>query len=185
MNINRCPSCLKPSDNEFCLSCRKNLFKGKAVSYILPFTQPEYNQRKREGVGRLSISGVQSKYSLKLNGTKLEMTEAGGEYILKPYVQGELEDMHDMPANEHVTMQIARQVFDLDVASSALLYFADGETPAYLTKRFDLLEDGTKQSREDFAQIAQMSEESDGNNFKYESSYQEIGKHRFDPSNNA
>ncbi|HQT21521.1 hypothetical protein [Daejeonella sp.] len=45
--------------------------------------------------------------------------------------------------NEHLTMQIARQVYGLKTAENALIFFQDG-TPAYLTKRFDVKEDGTK-----------------------------------------
>ncbi|OYZ33517.1 MAG: hypothetical protein B7X86_01180 [Sphingobacteriales bacterium 17-39-43] len=40
-------------------------------------------------------------------------------------------------------MQIARQVYGLKTAENALIFFQDG-TPAYLTKRFDVKEDGTK-----------------------------------------
>ncbi|MBF0432649.1 MAG: HipA domain-containing protein [Fibrobacteria bacterium] len=144
------------------------------MSAVLPFSRPEYNRRKQEQAGRLSISGVQSKYSLQQNGTRLDMTETDGEYILKPYVPGGFENMEDMPANEHVTMQIAKQVFKMDVAECALVFFKDEQTPAYLTRRFDVMGNGEKRLQEDFAQIAQMSEDTNGNNYKYEFSYEEI-----------
>ena len=35
-----------------------------------------------------------------------------------------------MPANEHLTMQIARQVYGIETAENALIFFNDG-TPAY------------------------------------------------------
>jgi serine/threonine-protein kinase HipA len=174
VNISRCPSCLKPNLSEFCASCRKRLFDGKRVSPILPFSRPEYNHHRLEHADRISISGVQSKYSLKLQGTTLELTEKGGEYILKPFVPGEFENMLNMPANEHVTMQMARQIFRIPTAENALVFFPDDDTPAYLTKRFDVLPGGTRLPQEDFAQIAQVSEETNGKNYKYDFSYEKI-----------
>jgi serine/threonine-protein kinase HipA len=174
MNITHCPSCLKPGFNEFCLLCRKSLFGGKRVSPILPFTRPFYNKRKREQVGRMSISGVQSKHSLKLTGTALELTDKGGEYILKPIPSAEFENLGAMPANEHVTMQIARQIFGISTAECAVVFFGDDFSPAFLTKRFDVLPDGTHLQQEDFAQIAQVSEASHGKNYKYDFSYEKI-----------
>jgi serine/threonine-protein kinase HipA len=42
-----------------------------------------------------------------------------------------------MPANEHLTMQIARQVFGIETAENALIFFQNGEQ-AYITKRFEI-----------------------------------------------
>jgi serine/threonine-protein kinase HipA len=144
------------------------------VSPILPFSRPEYNLYRREHAGRISISGVQSKYSLKLQGTTLELTEKGGEYILKPFVPGEFENMPAMPANEHVTMQMAQQVFKLKTAENALVFFQGEDAPAFLTKRFDVIADGTRLLQEDFAQIAGVSEETHGKSYKYDCSYERI-----------
>lgn len=174
MNITRCPSCLKPNHTEFCIPCRKKLFGGKRISPILPFSRPEYNYRRASQGERISISGIQSKYSLKLKGTSLELTECDGEYILKPSITGDFVNMSDMPSNEHVTMQLAKQVFGLHTAENALVFFRDDDTPAYLTKRFDVKPDGSKLLQEDFAQIAQVSEESGGKSYKYDYSYEKI-----------
>jgi serine/threonine-protein kinase HipA len=124
--------------------------------------------------GRISISGVQSKYSLKIQGTTLELTETGGEYILKPFMPGDFENMSSMPANEHITMQMARQVFGLNTAENTLVFFSDEDTPAYLTKRFDVMPDGTKLLQEDFAQIARVSEETHGKGYKYDCTCEKI-----------
>jgi serine/threonine-protein kinase HipA len=174
VNITNCPSCLKPGYHAFCGPCRKRLFGGKRVSPILPFSRPEYNHRRLSHAGRISISGVQSKYSLKLQGTKLELTETGGEYILKPFVPGEFENMAAMPANEHVTMQMAQQIIGLNIAENALVFFSDDNAPAYLTKRFDVMPNGSRLLQEDFAQIAGVSEETRGKNYKYDFSYEKI-----------
>jgi serine/threonine-protein kinase HipA len=45
---------------------------------------------------------------------------------------------------------------------------------AYLVKRFDYAQDGSKLDQEDFASIIGMSEETDGANYKYDSSYEAI-----------
>ena len=174
----KCLGCYKKVEkNEYCLSCRKKLFDGKRVSTILDFDKPKpenihmYNEHSK----RMSISGVQLKYSLKLVGDKLELSEKNGQYILKPIpTAGHLEMMQDAPENEHLIMQIAAQIFKIKTAHNALIYFKDG-TPAYITKRFDVKTDGTKYIQEDFAQITNRTNETHGESYKYEGSYLEIG----------
>jgi serine/threonine-protein kinase HipA len=174
-----CLGCYKKIEkNEYCLSCRKKLFDGKRVSTLLGFDKPKaenitmYNEHSK----KMSISGVQLKYSLRLNGNKLELCESNGQYIIKPIPTADhLEMMEDAPENEHLTMQIASQVFNIKTAHNALIYFKDG-TPAYITKRFDLKGDGTKYIQEDFAQITNRTNETHGVSYKYEGSYLEIGE---------
>jgi serine/threonine-protein kinase HipA len=79
-----------------------------------------------------------------------------------------------VPINEHLTMQIARQVFSIEVAENALVAFEGGEI-AYIVRRFDVQPDGQRSLQEDFAQIAAKSEETQGKNYKYDCSYEEIG----------
>lgn len=175
----KCLGCYKKIEkNEYCLSCRKKLFDGKRVSTLLEFDKPTaenismYNEHSK----RMSISGVQLKYSLKLVGDKLELCEKNGQYIIKPIPTADhLEMMDDAPENEHLTMQIASQIFKIKTAQNALIYFKDG-TPAYITKRFDVKEDGTKYIQEDFAQITNRTKETHGESYKYEGSYLEIGE---------
>ena len=173
--MTNCPGCLKEGHSTYCQPCRKRLFGGKKVSHFLPFSRPVYNQTKLATTGkRLSISGIQTKMSLVLRAGRLEMTESGGPYILKPIPHGEFQHLDVVPVNENLTMQIARQVFGIRVAENALVEFEGGEL-AYLVRRFDVQEDGSRHLQEDFAQIAQRSEESHGKNYKYDSSYEEIG----------
>ena len=174
-----CLGCYKKIEkNEYCLSCRKKLFDGKRVSTVLEFDKPKaenitmYNEHSK----RMSISGVQLKYSLKLVGNKLELCEKNGQYIIKPIPTADhLEMMSDAPENEHLTMQISSQIFNIKTAHNALIYFKDG-TPAYITKRFDVKGDGTKYIQEDFAQITNRTKETHGESYKYEGSYLEIGE---------
>ncbi len=72
-------------------------------------------------------------------------------------------------------MQIASQVYGIKTAANALIFFGDG-TPAYITKRFDLKEDGTKWGVEDFASLAGKTKDNFGVNYKYEFSYEEMGE---------
>ena len=172
-----CPGCYKPNIEGYCPVCRKELFDGKKVAHILPFEKPQddnhsmYSQKTKG----LSISGVQLKYSLKLDGSNLVLTDKGGEYILKPIPPSIEIKMNDQaPENEHLTMQIARK-YGIDTAANALIYFADG-TPAYITRRFDLKPAGGKYQQEDFTQILGKAKANAGENFKYTGSYEDIGK---------
>jgi serine/threonine-protein kinase HipA len=175
----KCLGCYKKIEkNEYCLSCRKKLFDGKRVPTVLDFDKPKAENMKmyNEHSKRMSISGVQLKYSLRLNGNKLELCETNGQYIIKPIPTADhLEMMEDAPENEHLTMQIASQIFNIKTAHNALIYFKDG-TPAYITKRFDVKGDGTKYVQEDFAQITNRTKETHGESYKYDGSYLEIGE---------
>lgn len=173
-----CPGCYKNELNSYCPRCRKALFGGLKISHVLNFAPPKADNLPayQEKTKRLSISGVQLKYSLRLNGKDLELTEAGGQYILKPIPPSALIiETDEAPENEHLTMQIASQVFGIRTAANALIYFSDG-TPAYLTRRFDVREDGSKFLQEDMAQISGRTRQTEGENFKYSGTYEEIGK---------
>ncbi|QSE98167.1 HipA domain-containing protein [Fulvivirga lutea] len=171
-----CQGCLKESEKGYCPKCRKELFEGKKVSTELSFNSPydEDSDAFLDHTKKISISGVQVKYSLRLENNDLKLTERGGQYILKPIPTGTFKYLDQAPANEHLTMQIAKQVFKLSVPPNALIFFKDG-SPAYLVRRFDQTESG-KIQQEDFAQIAQMTSETHGENYKYDLSYEEIAE---------
>jgi serine/threonine-protein kinase HipA len=172
-----CYGCYKPNVEGYCATCRKLLFDGHRVSPILPFDTPKADNIAifQEKTKRLSISGVQLKYSLKREGKELILTETGGEYILKPIPPStQLVLREQAPENEHLTMQMAAQLFDVRTAANALVYFQDG-TPAYLTRRFDVKPGGGKYLQEDMAQISGRSSNTHGEHFKYDGTYEEIG----------
>ena len=172
----RCHCCLKETENDFCRTCSQELFGKSNFGATLKFTLPSIAQGKDHHAQRISISGAQPKFSLRIENKELSPTDRGGTYILKPATSMQFRLYADMPANEHVTMQMARQIFKLNVANSALLKFPGGEF-TYLTKRFDVRDDGTRIHQEDFAQIAGLSSDANGSNFKYESlSYEEIAE---------
>lgn len=170
----RCHCCLKETENDFCRSCSQRLFSKANFSAMLKFTLPSIAQGTNQNTRRISISGAQAKYSLRIVSKELEPTDNNGTYILKPATNMQFRLFADMPANEHITMQMAKQIFKLNVAESALLQFTTGEY-TYLTKRFDIRNDGSKILQEDLAQTAGLSSDANGSNFKYESlSYEEI-----------
>ncbi|NLA24229.1 MAG: HipA domain-containing protein, partial [Bacteroidales bacterium] len=122
----------------------------------------------------ISISGVQEKFSLIQVKNKLRFANETeqGTHILKPIPSfGKNNDQ--MPANEHLSMQIANQVYGIEAAENALIFFKDSQ-PAYITKRFDLKADGSKFAQEDFASLNGRTPQTHGENFKYLGNYLEI-----------
>lgn len=178
-HIKYCPGTLAEGFSTYSRTCLNRLFDGKKVSHILPYFSSGKNEedekRFLENRSRISISGVQEKVSMVLDKNKLRLTEQGeqGTYILKP-VPRDLKKVSQVPANEHLTMQIARQVYNINTAENALIFFKDGE-PAYITKRFDFNPAGKKLGKEDFASLAGKTKFTDGADYKYEYSYEEAG----------
>ena len=105
---------------------------------------------------------------------KLKLAREGekGTHILKP-IPTAGKRIEQMPANEHLTMQIARQIFKIETAENALIFFADG-TPAYITKRFDINLDGTKNAQDDFASLAGKTPQTHGEHYKYSGNYLDL-----------
>jgi len=178
--IQYCPGTLAENFDTYSQACLRRLFNGKKVSHILPYNSPELNEEDAEKFmnnrKRISISGVQEKVSLILEKNKLRLTEEGeqGTHILKP-ISRDLKRVKQVPANEHLTMQIARQVYGINTAENGLIFFKDG-SPAYITKRFDVKDDNSKWGKEDFASLARKTSENSGRNFKYKYSYQEMAQ---------
>lgn len=177
--LNHCPGTLAEGFASYSPACLRKVFNGKKVSHVLPYDQPQKNEEVAElfmeNRKRISISGVQEKLSLILEKNRLRVTQEGeqGTYILKP-IPRDLKKVDQVPANEHLTMQIARQVYSINTAENALIFFKDG-SPAYITKRFDVKDDGGKWGKEDFATLAGLTKDNAGANFKYEFSYEELG----------
>jgi len=148
------------------------------VHSILPFDTPKADNLElfQEKTKRLSISGVQLKYSVRREGKDLNLTEERGEYILKPIPPTtQLVEREQAPENEHLTMQIAAQIFGIYTAANGLIYFRDGAA-AYLTKRFDVKSAGGKYQQEDMAQLSGRTRNTHGETFKYDGTYEEIGQ---------
>lgn len=178
LSINYCPGTLAEGHTTYSRACLSKVFKGKKVSHILPYDSPASNSETDElfddNRKRMSISGVQEKFSVLLDKNKLRLINEGeqGEYILKP-IPGAGKRPECMPANEHLTMQIAKQAYGIEAAENALIFFKNG-SPAYITKRFDLKEDGSKLAQEDFASLSGRTPQTHGEHYKYSGNYLEL-----------
>jgi serine/threonine-protein kinase HipA len=139
---------------------------GKPILPTIPISLEQISTEAQKLAGKLSISGVQPKLSVRLEGDKLLPVAKDGQYILKPQTQ----QFAELPQNEYLCMQMGRK-FGLNTADSILLELSDG-TLAYLVKRFDRFKKGThmeKLSCEDMHQIL-------GGPNKYAGSSEQIAK---------
>lgn len=139
---------------------------GKPILPIIPISLEQISTEAQKLAGKLSISGVQPKLSVHLEGDKLIPVAKDGQYILKPQTQ----QFAELPQNEYLCMQMGRK-FGLNTAESILLELSDA-TPAYLVKRFDRFKKGKhmgKLSCEDMHQIL-------GGPNKYAGSSEQIAK---------
>lgn len=180
MEIKNCPGLLSEGFSKYSPRFLRRMFNGKKVSHILPYNAPEVDEADQkkfmQNQKRISISGVQEKYSMLLEKNNLRLTEEKeqGTYILKPKPHG-LQRTSMVPVNEHLTMQIASQVYKIQTAENGIVFFINNE-PAYITKRFDIGPDGFKRGKEDFASLAGKTEENAGKSFKYNYSYEGIAE---------
>ena len=173
----RCHSSLVPLPEEgYSVRARRQLSNGKAVfPFRLQLRREDLNLHRVQGTPRMSISGVQDKVQLKLRRGRLELVDAGGDFLLKPVPSTPLPKVEEIPANEHLCMQIAGQVFGIETPPNALVLLADGE-PAYLVRRYDrdaATSDG-KLHQEDLAQALGRSTERQ--NWKYEGAYEDMAE---------
>lgn len=176
--IKYCPGTLAEGFDTYSRTCLNRVFEGRKVHHFLPYDSPASNEETAElfdeNRKRMSISGVQEKFSVLLEKNKLRLINEGerGSYILKP-IPSAGKRLDQMPANEHLTMQIARQVYGIETAENALIFFKNG-TPAYITKRFDVKEDSSKLAQEDFASLAGRTPQTYGEHYKYLGNYLEL-----------
>ncbi len=179
LEIKYCPSSLKSGFNTYSSAALRLMFDGKKVSHILDFESPNTNENVaellRQNAKTISVSGAQFKQSLLLEKNKLRLTNENeqGQYILKPIpFRPPFGSADQIAANEHLTMQIAKQIYGIKTAECALIFFENAE-PAYITKRFDNV-NGEKIAQEDFASIAGFSNETNGEQYRGKGSYEDI-----------
>jgi len=141
----------------------KEMFNSSKLP-IVDFNLGDVSQEAQKLTGKLSISGVQPKLSVKLDKKQnilIPVTE-GGEYILKPQTF----TFPNIPENEQCCMDIAEEL-NIDIPPHCLITLKD-ESLAYVVKRFDREKD-IKFHQENFAQILEQSD-------KYKGSVEQIGK---------
>lgn len=178
MKIENCPGTLAKGFSTYSRTCLKRVFDARKVSHVLPYDSPNSSRQTdklfEDNQKRISISGVQEKFSVLLEKNKLRLIKEGeqGTYILKP-IPNVGKKNNQMPANEHLTMQIARQVYNIETAENALIFF-ENNAPAYITKRFDVKQDGSKKAKEDFATLAGKTPQTHSEHYKYKGNYLEL-----------
>lgn len=130
---------------------------------VIRFSMAEISLKAQDLVGKLSISGLQPKLSVKFDRKSGELVPApeGGEYILKPQPQV----FPHLPENEQCCMDIAHDL-GIDVPEHCLLPLTDGSF-AYVVKRFDR-QGAQKIHQEDFSQILGKD--------KYDGSVEQVGR---------
>lgn len=176
-----CPSTLKEGFDTYSPSAAKALFDGKKVSHIFSGPDPcdESGEEGVRNIGCISLSGAQPKLSVvpgEDGRLRYSRDNERGTFILKPRPTGyHIINKDWCSADEHVTMQIASQVYRIETAANGLCFFEDG-TPAYFTRRFDVHPSG-KFKQEDFAALLGYSKDNGGTNYKYDrASYEECAE---------
>lgn len=141
----------------------KEMFRASQLPKISLSLQ-DIPLKAQDMAGKMSISGVQPKLSLKLDKKlgELVIAPTGGEYIFKPQIPA----FPHIPENENCCMDIA-EALNIDVPLHCLLTLKDG-TLAYIVKRFDRRGE-EKIHQEDFYQILEKTD-------KYLGSLEQIGK---------
>jgi serine/threonine-protein kinase HipA len=139
---------------------------GKPVRPVIPISLEQISIEAQKLAGKLSISGVQPKLSVRIEGIELLPVARDGQYILKPQTQ----EFAQLPQNEYLCMQMASQ-FGLNIAQSILLELADG-SPAYLVKRFDRFKKGNRMGKLSCEDIHQVL----GGPDKYAGSHSQIAR---------
>lgn len=152
--MNTCPITYEPcGDKKYSEKGLKLLSRSLTHLEDFPYTQEEQLRKASARAPKMSIQGVQPKLSAKLKVTEsvFEVTDRGGEYILKP--QNNL--YPQLPENEDLTMHLAEEI-DLEIPLHGLIYSKDQKL-TYFIKRFDRYGKGKKYSVEDFAQLSGKS----------------------------
>ena len=178
VDIQCCPSSLDRGYTTYCPNAVKSLFNGVKVSPYLDFELENVRNKQTiiDAMHRISVSGVQEKFPAIVDSGHIRIAEDNEQstYILKPAPWDEtLRERKQIPANEHLTMQIAFRVYGIDTAANGLCFTKKGQM-VYITRRFDVLPNGSKLLMEDFASVIGKNEGETGKEFKYCGCYEDI-----------
>jgi len=179
-----CNGCLKENINGFCSACETKLFDRSKVPSQLEFNWSDIQDRIMGQPAGFSISGVQPKGFIGRDKNNLLAPNRDIEsmYIIKPFLDSRRSLYNESPANEHFTMAMADQLFNISTAKCGLLRFANGE-PAYLTRRFDRDKEGNVLGQEDFVSVLNATPSTNDHGlYKYNSyTYEDVGN-RLNPA---
>ncbi len=170
--IKHCLCCLKPlkeNDSLYHPSCLKKLFNSSSIPKIELNENILQELAKKTTQEGITVQGVQKKLSLHLISDRTEnrLTLIGEPqgYILKP----QSSDFDFLPEVEQLTMCMAAKA-KIQTPPHALIY-VNNQSLAYIIKRMDRNEDGTKNHMEDFCQLSERLTED-----KYKGSYEQCAK---------
>ncbi len=170
--IRKCLCCYRPLKDDSTLyhpTCAQRLF-GTKQPPLLPYTRDNIETLALQVLERsTSVTGVQPKLSLDINRggknepDKLTIVGLWGNFILKP----QSPTYRFMPELEDLTMNMA-EVAGIATARHGLIPMADGEL-AYITRRMDRSDNGTKHSMLDMCQLTNRLTE-----HKYRGAYSQL-----------
>lgn len=156
IEIRNCPSSLRDGFDTYSPKAAKSLFGTTKVNPTLGFDIDEFRNvgEIAEAMRRISVSGIQEKFPAIINAGKINIAgdQERSTHILKPAPWDKtLIERKMIPANEHLTMQIASQIYGIQTAANGLCFTPKGQ-PVYITRRFDILPDGSKLPMEEAAE---------------------------------
>lgn len=128
----RCPGTLKDGFTSYNPSTLRSLFNGKSVFHVLP--GPALGTEWDEAAVKDLHFGGQQWYRMQLR-KNVPVPDPRGGWMLKTVFPGagNVNFPLEQAANEHLCLQLASQVFDLETVPNALIFFPDGQ-PALICK---------------------------------------------------
>lgn len=165
--MSKCLFTYKPiigEEKNYSIEGLKTLSKKITKLEIFPYNQREQIEIARKMVKKISIQGVQPKFSVILSEKEqaFKEVEINGKYILKPQVR----DYPEMPENEDLTMHLVA-LSGVQVPWHGLVRCSD-DSLSYVIKRFDR-SNKEKIPMEDFSQLIGASRDT-----KYDVSFEKV-----------
>jgi serine/threonine-protein kinase HipA len=165
--MRRCPITYEAIDDKQSYTIRGLRRLSPALKHLapLPFTAFEQRQQAASYAAKMSIQGVQPKFSgnLAIRTGTFELVATGGTYLFKP----QSDHYEQVPENEDLTMKMAR-IVGIQTPVHGMVYSKDGSL-TYFIQRFDRYGRRKKYRMEDFAQLTGQSRET-----KYQSSMEKL-----------
>ena len=144
IDIKHCPSCLDEGFTTYSPKAARTLFDGHKVSPYLDF----------------EFDGVRDKQLII-------------DAMHRISVSGVQEKFPAVIEKGHIRIAGDDEQYGIKTAANGLCFTPKGRI-VYITKRFDVLPDGTKMLMEDFASVIGRNEQEDGKDFKYSGCYEDI-----------
>lgn len=137
IEIKNCSSSLVEGFDTYSPKSAKLLFGKTKVNPILGFDIDEFRNvgEIADAMHRISVSGVQEKFPAIINADEINIAgdNERSTHILKPAPWDKtLRNRKIIPANDHLTMQIASQIYGIQTAAHGLCFTPQGQ-PVYFS----------------------------------------------------